>query len=66
MSIDSFGYEVMSLREVIETLQRIAEDDPILLDKAVWVKNCPPLWFPVKSIGHGTDGTALFVERGGN
>ena len=66
MSVESFGYEVMSLREVIEKLQSMAADDPALLDKPVWVKNCPPLFFPIKSVSHGTDGTSVFVERGGN
>jgi hypothetical protein len=66
MPMNSFGFVVLTLRDVIEKLQSAAADDPVLLDKAVWVKNCPPLYFPILRVEHGTDGVAIFVERGGN
>lgn len=70
MSIDSHGYQVMSLRELIAELQRRADDQPASLDKPVWVANCPPLYWPVKAIAGDASpngaGVRLYVERGGN
>jgi len=69
MSIDSFGYEVMSLRELHKELGRQLREKPELADLPVWVDNCPPLKWPVKFVAipkdHGR-GLCLLVERGGN
>lgn len=69
MSIDSFGYQVMSLRELITELQAAADAEPAMLDRPVWVDNCPPLYWPVASVRMPNDktrGLGLLVERGGN
>lgn len=69
MSIDSFGHDVMSLRELIAELQAAADADPKQLDRPVWVDNCPPLYWPVKAVrvpADPTRGLGIFVERGGN
>lgn len=69
MSIDSFGYAVMSLRELHAELGRQIEEHPDLLDRPVWIDNCPPLLWPVVSVKLPKDktrGLALLVERGGN
>lgn len=69
MSVRSFGYQVMTLRELIGELQAAAERDPAQLDRPVWVDNCPPLYWPVASVRMPNDptrGLGLIVERGGN
>ena len=70
MSIDSFGYQVMSLNEMIEALNDVKQRFPALANKPVWVANCPPLYFPVKNITvegiNGIPETKIYVERGGN
>lgn len=67
--VDSFGYTVMSLDHLIETLQGLRDKYPQLADRPVWVDNCPPLKWPVKFVGVPKDqtrGLAILVERGGN
>lgn len=69
MAIDSFGYEVMSLDELVNELQRVQAKHPDLRNKPVWVANCPPLHWPVKLVvperPDGSYGVSLIVERGG-
>jgi hypothetical protein len=68
--IDSFGFEVMSLDNLIEALNDIKVRFPQLSNSPVWLANCPPLFFPVKNvtveIQGGSPGTMIYVERGGN
>lgn len=71
MTINSFGYEVMSLAEIRDALNTIIEQDPAKADKPLWIGNCPPLYWPVKSmeISSDFDGMPMvkaMVERGGN
>ena len=69
MSIDSFGFQVMSLRELHAELGRQMEEKPELADRPVWVDNCPPLHWPVLAVAVPKDrsrGLGLIVERGGN
>lgn len=68
--IDSFGYDVMSLDDVIRGLTEIKQQFPTLSLSPVWVANCPPLYWPVQNIVvevvNGKPEIKLFVERGGN
>lgn len=66
MSIDSFGYQVMSLRELIVELQGLASVHPELLEQPVWTANMHPLHFPVRHAERGRNGVQLVFERGGN
>lgn len=67
--VDSFGFEVMSLRQLHAELGRQLREKPELADKPVWIDNCPPLKWPIKLVAIPKDrtrGLALLVERGGN
>ena len=68
MSIDSFGYQVMSLDELIAALQAKREENPGLGNRPVWIMNGVPLYYPVKAVDsgmvHQRYGTGLFVETG--
>lgn len=75
MSVNSFGYEVMTLDEIIDKLQRLREAFPLQGGEPVWIDNCPPLKWPILNIGVEDDTGILkrtphrvkvFVERGGN
>lgn len=70
MSIDSFGFQVMSLDEIIEALTDIRSRYPQMAQQSVWIENCPPLRWPVKNVtlemDRGVPRTRLYVERGGN
>ena len=66
MSIDSFGFQVMSLRELQQELAVLAEQHPELLEQPVWTANMHPLHFPVRHVGRGRAGVQLVFERGGN
>lgn len=70
MSVDSFGYQVMSLDELITELQAVRDRHPGLADNPVWVDNCPPLKWPVLKVGSTHDAgrqyATITVERGGN
>lgn len=46
--IDSYGYQVLSLRDLIEALEDLAVKHPELAEKPVWVGNVPPTFMPVK------------------
>lgn len=48
--IDSFGYRVMSLREVITELTAMGERLPELMDQPLWVGGAVPLYIPVTHI----------------
>lgn len=69
--IDSFGYAVMSLDEVIQALQEIKMTFPHMAQSPVWLANCPPMVWPVKNVTvEGRNGRKpeilLYVERGPN
>ena len=68
--IDSFGYSVLSLDDVIRALTDIKQQFPALSQSPVWVANCPPLYWPVQNVTvetiNGKPEIKLFVERGGN
>ncbi len=72
MSVDSFGYQVMTLDELIDKLQQTRAIYPRLATRPVWISNCPPLLWPVKHVSvRGDDegeqmATHIQVERGGN
>lgn len=66
MAIDSFGYQVMSLREAIAELQGVAETLPELLDKPLWTSNIRPVHMPLKGVKFSAQGTHLTFETGGN
>lgn len=75
MTINSFGYEVMSLDEIISALTQIKAAYPGLANKPVWITNCPPLYWPIKNIqvrkpdiieAEDDLRTEILVERGGN
>jgi hypothetical protein len=66
VSIDSHGFQVMSLRELQERLRTVSEAHPELLDKPVWTENMHPVHFPVKRVIVSERGTHLHFERGGN
>lgn len=71
MTINSYGYEVMSLDEIIDALQQLRAQDPARGGRPIWVANCPPLFWPVKNIEMTTDNDGrpmlmVKVERGGN
>lgn len=69
MAIDSFGYEVLSLDELVECLQYVQAAHPDLRGKPVWIGNCPPMYWPVKAVipekPDGSHGVTIMVERGG-
>lgn len=71
MTINSYGYEVMSLSEIRDALTTVIEQNPARANDPLWVGNCPPLYWPVKAIEVGSDNdgrpmTMIMVERGGN
>jgi len=72
VSVESCGYQVMSLDELIEKLQQTRAIYPRLATRPVWISNCPPLLWPVKHVSvRGDDegeqmATHIQVERGGN
>lgn len=64
MSVDSFGYQVMSLNELIEELTARRDADPQLGDKPVWLSQYFP-HPPVLRVGQASAyGLALVVQRG--
>lgn len=66
MSIDSYGYQVMSLNELIEELTARRDADPMLGNKPVWIKNFGQVIPPVLRVNPETDahGLTLTVQRG--
>jgi hypothetical protein len=66
---NAFGYQVLSLNELIEALTDIRDRWPQMAEEPVWVDNCPPLKWPVLNVTLEMSGgprTKLYVERGGN
>lgn len=66
MPIDSFGYQVMSLDEVIEGLQKLRRDHPATGGQPVWIGNSGPVRCPIKCVELLRDGRGvqMFMERG--
>lgn len=64
MTVNSFGYEVMSLNELIEELTARRDADPMLGNKPVWLTQFSP-HPPVLRVGEASAyGLALVVQRG--
>lgn len=66
MPIDSFGYQVMSLRELKAAIDAACEKTPKLLDQPVWTGNIIPVHRPVKAVTRDQHGLILVFENGGN
>lgn len=66
MTINSYGYQVASLNELIEELTARRDADPQLGDKPVWIKNFGPVIPPILRVNPETDahGLTLTVQRG--
>jgi len=69
VTVNAFGYEVLTLDEVISQLTNLREESPELGTSPVWVMNCPPLYWPVKEVrakrkSSGGSMVELHVERG--
>lgn len=66
MTIDSYGYQVASLNELIEELTARRDADPQLGNKPVWIKSFGPVIPPVLRVNHetGAHGLTLTVQRG--
>lgn len=66
MTVISFGYEVMSLDELIEELTARRAADPTLGQKPVWIKNFGSVIPPILRVNPETDahGLLLTVQRG--
>lgn len=66
MAIDSFGYQVMSLDEVIEALTDIRTRFPFMAQQPCWV-DCRDLFKPVKNVlltNHTPPRLIVEVEHG--
>jgi hypothetical protein len=71
MTVESFGYQVLSLDELIADLQAIKRKQPHLGKLPVWVANCPPMIWPIlvaSEDGHDGEGSLkgvhIYVEKG--
>lgn len=49
MPVDAFGRQALSLRELKEAIDNIANSHPEMLDQPVWVDSMP-VYKPVKNV----------------